>query len=742
MRASAGPPGSGRRRRRRGQRDALLAVGREDALLGEEDEQDAAGHRRSGGRRRARVVAARRRRRRRRRRRSGRPGAAPPASTERRDTPGAVIAGRTYPRPVSEPPRLQFEVDGRQVEVADDGALAARGAARPARRPLGQGRLQPPGPVRVLHGAGRRRAPGGVRDAGPPGGRPVDHHPRRPAARRPAALGRRLLRHRRQPVRLLHARDHRAAGGRCGAKGVDLTTRPRSTGPSPPTCAGAPGWRTILDAWPDSLRRSRCAGRGPRRRRPPGDARGRRPAAGRARRRPRRGRVRRRHRARRRPRGRARRRTAAGRSARRSPRPGAAAGKVQGRRTTVEPEPPARRCPTGDWDLTLRTTWVEPAYLETDASWCEPGGEPATPLANGGAFGGKVDSPVAAAARRLADEHGRAVRVLLAREDTVRLGPEAAADRRRRQPGRHRCRPGRPHAGHRRAPRSPPGSRSRRSTWPARRRRPRCGPRAGPRPRSSLAGARGEVGWSRHPGGGRATAAGGRRHGPRAGRRAAIPLDEVVLRSYCIGAAHMALGWVCSEGLAVDDDGRGPRPHHPLVRHPPGARHAPGRRRDRAVATASRSTGPTPCSPRWPPRPGSTRAARRSGPRGTATVEPMTKPVGAYTPIVRAGDWLVVVRPGRHRRRPARHRRLRRPAQAGDRQPRGPARRRGRRALANVVKTTVFLRHMGDYDLLNEDLDGPLRRPPARPGPPSPSPSCRSTPWSRSRPGPTPAPSH
>ena len=33
------------------------------------------------------------------------------------------------------------------------------------------------------------------------------------------------------------------------------------------------------------------------------------------------------------------------------------------------------------------------------------------------------------------------------------------------------------------------------------------------------------------------------------------PLDEVVLRCYCIGAAHMALGWVRSEGLAVDEAG-------------------------------------------------------------------------------------------------------------------------------------------------------------------------------------------
>jgi len=37
--------------------------------------------------------------------------------------------------------------------------------------------------------------------------------------------------------------------------------------------------------------------------------------------------------------------------------------------------------------------------------------------------------------------------------------------------------------------------------------------------------------------------------------RAGTPLDTVVLRSYCIGAAHMALGWVRSEGIAVDAAG-------------------------------------------------------------------------------------------------------------------------------------------------------------------------------------------
>mgnify|MGYP002524896305 FL=1 len=37
--------------------------------------------------------------------------------------------------------------------------------------------------------------------------------------------------------------------------------------------------------------------------------------------------------------------------------------------------------------------------------------------------------------------------------------------------------------------------------------------------------------------------------------RCGEPLDEVVLRSYCIGAAHMAWSWITSEGLSVDDDG-------------------------------------------------------------------------------------------------------------------------------------------------------------------------------------------
>jgi CO/xanthine dehydrogenase Mo-binding subunit len=77
-----------------------------------------------------------------------------------------------------------------------------------------------------------------------------------------------------------------------------------------------------------------------------------------------------------------------------------------------------------------------------------------------------------------------------------------------------------------------------------------------------LAGARGTAGPVVAPSGARAEATvdGG---GVRVRVAAGDPLDAVVLRSYCIGAAHMALGWVTSEGIAVDDGGE---PHDLTVR--------------------------------------------------------------------------------------------------------------------------------------------------------------------------------
>jgi xanthine dehydrogenase small subunit len=97
--------------------------------------------------------------------------------------------------------------------------------------------------------------------------------------------------------------------------------------------------------------------------------------------------------------------------------------RIQGRNSTVPLSHPVE-LPGGAWALTLQTTWVEPAYVEPDASWCRPAGLPASPLANGGAFGGKRRTPVPACARERADETGQAVRVLWRREDVVRYGPK------------------------------------------------------------------------------------------------------------------------------------------------------------------------------------------------------------------------------------------------------------------------------------------------------------------------------
>ena len=98
-------------------------------------------------------------------------------------------------------------------------------------------------------------------------------------------------------------------------------------------------------------------------------------------------------------------------------------GRAQGRNSTVPLSHPVEG-PPGEWTLTLQTTWVEPAYVEPDASWCRPGRRAASPLANGGAFGGKRHSPVPDLAKALADESAEAVRVLWRREDVVRHGPK------------------------------------------------------------------------------------------------------------------------------------------------------------------------------------------------------------------------------------------------------------------------------------------------------------------------------
>ncbi len=181
--------------------------------------------------------------------------------------------------------------------------------------------------------------------------------------------------------------------------------------------------------------------------------------------------------------------------------------------------------------------------------------DPASPLANGGAFGGKLASEVGAAARRLADEHGRPVRVLLAREDVVRRGPKRppiAAGIRADGTGLLRVvrTPGIADAVAAVAPglrveeidvAGPPTSSALRA--------------AGAAEAAVLLSALGDGPDAvTTPAGATATAIVDD-DGVRVRVRAGDPLDEAVLRSYATGAAHMALGWVRSEALAVGADG-------------------------------------------------------------------------------------------------------------------------------------------------------------------------------------------
>jgi xanthine dehydrogenase small subunit len=229
---------------------------------------------------------------------------------------------------------------------------------------------------------------------------------------------------------------------------------------------------------------------------------------------------------------------------------------VPGRRTTAPLTWPLD-VPPGDWVRTLRTTWVEPAYLEPDAAWCEPGGEPVSSLGNGGAFGGKARTDVGAVARRLADQHGRPVRARYTREDVVRRGPK-------RPPVAAGVRAD--GSGVVRVARTPGVAEAITSYAPS------LAvielDVAGPPTSTDLRGA----GWVEaavllaslrdgpddtavSPEGSVASARVGDDGAVRVTVRCGDPLDETVLRSYCTGAAHMALGWVRAEGIAVDATG-------------------------------------------------------------------------------------------------------------------------------------------------------------------------------------------
>jgi aerobic-type carbon monoxide dehydrogenase small subunit (CoxS/CutS family) len=250
----------------------------------------------------------------------------------------------------------------------------------------------------------------------------------------------------------------------------------------------------------------------------------------------------------------------------------AGTGRVQGRNSTMPLSHPVE-LPQGEWSLTLQTTWVEPAYVEPDASWCRPGTVPASPLANGGAFGGKRRSPVPALARSLADETGEPVRVLWCREDVVRRGPK-------RPPLSIALRPD--GTGVVRLGLTPHSSDLGVLAAQLREMCPGvevelvevAGPPVAPEPRGAgwaevlaaqqvCAAPAGPAGEGRAevtvPGAGRAAVALQQAEG----ERGAVTVDvwagavlcPVTLRSYALGAVHQALGLVWSEGIALDDAG-------------------------------------------------------------------------------------------------------------------------------------------------------------------------------------------
>ncbi|MFZ9628332.1 MAG: hypothetical protein ACO3C1_03170, partial [Ilumatobacteraceae bacterium] len=190
------------------------------------------------------------------------------------------------------------------------------------------------------------------------------------------------------------------------------------------------------------------------------------------------------------------------------------------------------------------------------AAWCAPGAEPAAVLANGGAFGGKQSGELAVlgeVARRLADDCGHTVVATWSREDVVRLGPKrppVAGGVRADGTGVLRVArtPGIAAAIAAVAPGlvveevdvvgPPTSARVRGAGWVE----------------AAVLTAPAD-GWITSPAGGAAHASVADDGTVHIRVRCGEVLDETVVRSYCIGAAHMALGWVRSEGITVGDDG-------------------------------------------------------------------------------------------------------------------------------------------------------------------------------------------
>ena len=244
----------------------------------------------------------------------------------------------------------------------------------------------------------------------------------------------------------------------------------------------------------------------------------------------------------------------------------AASGKVQGRNSTIAVRPPLPIPMVEGAVISLATSFVEPAYVEPDASWCAEGGDPASPFANAGAFGAKRTSTVSADARRLADELGEPILAIWPREEVVARGakrpPLSLAIR---ADGSGRLTVATTEGSEDLAPlldavaEIAPGLEASIVEVP--------GPKVGATHRGAVVAevlaalaarglAPGDPATVVAPNGARATVSIDSSNGTvKVDVDAGDPICAITLRSYVIGAVHQGLGMVRSEGIAVDEMG-------------------------------------------------------------------------------------------------------------------------------------------------------------------------------------------
>ena len=169
-----------------------------------------------------------------------------PTRNDLRLTPATT--GRTYRRTMAADSQLTLSVNGRSMTVADDGASLLEVLRDRARDHSAKDGCSPQGQCgccTVLVDGEPRVAC--VTPARRVAGRSITTL--EGMGERGAALGRRLLRDRCEPMRVLHARHHRAPGRRCASaasRGDDIDHVERALLAHLCRCTG---WRTILDAW-------------------------------------------------------------------------------------------------------------------------------------------------------------------------------------------------------------------------------------------------------------------------------------------------------------------------------------------------------------------------------------------------------------------------------------------------------------------------------------------------------------